>query len=172
MLMLILLLWSVVLGWGLAQATKPSSTPLATGQSPTTLLANIDTVDPVPARYQLGQRLYLENCSTCHVAVPPAVLPSETWRLLLQDPQHYGTQLTPLIDPPRLLVWEYLLNYSRPLLEGEETPFRLSNSRYFKALHPLVDLPQPARLGTCISCHPGAPEFNYRRLAPESAEAS
>jgi hypothetical protein len=154
-LFLLLLLWSLTLGWGIAQATEPTR----------------GTVDRVEPRYELGQELYLENCATCHVGVPPGVMPTETWRQILQDPQHYGIQLPLLVDPPRLLVWDYLRQYSRPEAEGEQIPFRVENSRYFKALHPRVELPQSIRLGSCISCHPGAEQFNFRSLTPEWEDA-
>ncbi|NJL39697.1 MAG: diheme cytochrome C [Leptolyngbyaceae cyanobacterium RM2_2_4] len=154
-LFLMLLLWSLILGWGLAQATE--STP--------------GTVDAIAPRYELGQELYLENCATCHIGVPPGIMPTETWRQILQDPEHYGVQLPLLVDPPRLLVWDYLRQYSRPEAEGEQIPFRIENSRYFKALHPRVELPQSVRLGTCISCHPAAEQFNFRSLSPEWEDA-
>jgi Dihaem cytochrome c len=154
-LLLLLLFWSVVLGLGLAQATEPA----------------IGTVDPVPARYQLGQDVYLENCATCHIAIPPAVLPDETWRQILQDAQHYGQVIPPLVDPERFLVWDYLRTFSRPLAEEEATPYRITDSRYFKALHPRVELPQPTQLSSCIACHPGAEQFNFRSLSPEWQDA-
>lgn len=150
-LLALVLLWSVVLGWGLARAAD----------------VPVGTVDVIPVNQQLGQQLYLENCATCHIGIPPAVLPDETWRQLIQDPQHYGQTITPLVDPSRLLVWTYLRDYSRSIEDNEPVPYRVSDSRYFKALHPKVNLPQPARLGTCISCHPGVGQYDFRSLTPQ-----
>jgi hypothetical protein len=154
-LLLLILLWSIILGLGLAQATEPSAVQ--------------GTVDPISSRYELGQMLYLENCATCHIGIPPAVLPDETWRQLLQnqDGQHYGQRITPLIDPPRQFVWDYLRTFSRPPQADEEIPFRINDSRYFRALHPRVELPQPVSLGSCVTCHPAAAQFNFRRLTAE-----
>lgn len=160
LLFVLLLLWSAIVGWGLASLTNAQ----LSSQSATDATAQ---VEPVPQRYQLGQQLYLENCATCHLAVPPEVLPTQTWQRLLQDSQHYGTKIKPLVDPPRLLVWNYLRTFSRPLNKDEEIPFRTQDSRFFKALHPKVKLPNPANLSSCISCHPSANEFNFRRLTPE-----
>ncbi|MBE9035075.1 cytochrome C [aff. Roholtiella sp. LEGE 12411] len=157
-LLLVVLVWSLAMGWLLSSATSAiSATPTS----------EIGTVDIVPAQYQLGQQLYVENCSTCHIALPPAVLPSQTWKNLLQDSQHYGAQLQPLVDPPRVLVWKYLSTFSRTQLKEEETPYRVNNSRYFKALHPKVKLPRPVQIGSCVSCHPSASEFNFRRIKEE-----
>lgn len=144
------------MGWGLALVTNAQTAP-----------DGIGTVDPVPQRYQLGQQLYLENCSSCHIAISPAVLPTQTWKQILLDSQHYGVQLKPLVDPPRVLVWNYLQNFSRSLAKGEETPYHVADSRYFKALHPNVKLPRPVKISSCVSCHPGANNYNFRRLSPE-----
>jgi Dihaem cytochrome c len=157
-LMVIILAWSLAMGWLLA---------LATNVQAATNTSEIGTVDIVPAQYQLGQQLYLENCSNCHIALPPAVFPTETWKNLLQDSQHYGVQLKPLVDPPRILVWKYLLTFSRSHLKEEPTPYRFKDSRYFKALHPKVQLPRPLQVGSCVSCHPSATDFNFRNLSPE-----
>ncbi|MBD2605786.1 cytochrome C [Scytonema hofmannii FACHB-248] len=157
-LMVIILAWSLAMGWLLA---------LATNVQAATNTSEIGTVDIVPAQYQLGQQLYLENCSNCHIALPPAVFPTETWKNLLQDSQHYGVQLKPLVDPPRILVWRYLLTFSRSHLKEEPTPYRFKDSRYFKALHPKVQLPRPLQVGSCVSCHPSATDFNFRSLSPE-----
>ncbi|MBO3460900.1 cytochrome C [Aetokthonos hydrillicola Thurmond2011] len=157
-LFLVILAWSLAMGWLLAltnnvQAAAPSN--------------EIGTVDVVPAQYKLGQDLYLENCSSCHIALPPAVLPTQTWKNLLEDSQHYGVQLKPLIDPPRALVWRYLVNFSRTQLKEDGTPYRVNDSRYFKALHPKVKLPRPVQIGSCVSCHPSAAQFNFRSLTSE-----
>jgi hypothetical protein len=129
------------------------------------------TVDPVPPRFELGQQLYLETCATCHVAVPPAVLPHQTWIALLDDTQHYGVQIPPVLDPSRLIIWQYLEQFSRSLKEEERVPYRIRNSRYFKILHPRVEFTDTVRLSSCVQCHPSAPDFNYRRLAPEWQDA-
>ncbi len=149
------------MGWGLAIATNAQPSPKQDAAS------EIGTVDIVPSRFQLGQELYLENCATCHIALPPAVMPTQTWQRLLQDPQHYGVTLPQLVDPPRLLIWNYLRNFSRPLLKEEPTPYRVGESRYFKALHPNVKLPRPVDVSSCVSCHSSATEYNFRRLSPE-----
>jgi len=168
-LILLMVSLSLILGAGWTQAMQtPPVLPLAQA-SPGFSEASVSlgTIDPVPDRYKLGQEIYLENCATCHVGLPPQTMPSETWRRLLLDSQHYGVTLKPLVDPPRLLVWGYLQTFSRLQIEDEETPYRIGESRFFKALHPNLKLPRPLKLGSCVTCHPGAQQYNYRSLTPE-----
>lgn len=152
-------------GLGLAATVADSIAPARLAQ--VSEGGDIGTVDRIPERYQLGQQLYLENCATCHIALPPQVLPMETWRRLLQDSEHYGQTLKLLVDPPRLLVWNYLQTFSRPQAKEEEIPYRVANSRFFKALHPRVKLSQPANIASCVTCHPGASQYNFRKLTAE-----
>lgn len=67
-LFLLILLWSLAMGWGLALVTNAQPTAQISASDA------IGTVDPVGSNYQLGQELYLENCASCHIALPPAVL--------------------------------------------------------------------------------------------------
>ena len=165
----LVLLWSACMGWMLARSADVSlaASPLnQVSQVPATSLNG--TVDPIPQKYQLGAELYLKNCATCHIGLPPEVLPSETWRRLLMEPSgHYGKQVAPIQKLQVKLIWQYLRAFSRPLREEEALPFRMERSRFFKALHPRVDLPRTIRPNTCASCHPGASNYDFRRLTPE-----
>lgn len=180
--LVLLLLWSLCLGIGLAQAVQPRSIGAIAQTSPTptgapvaspasgsgaAIPGTIGTVDIVPAQYKLGQQLYLETCAGCHIGIPPAVMPTETWRQLLQDPQHYGAILTPLTGSSLVVVWDYLRQYSRPQSAEEEVPYRLYQSNIFKSLHPRVKLPSRTNLTSCVSCHPGVGKYDFRSLSAE-----
>jgi hypothetical protein len=156
----------------IAQETAtPGSEPSTVPEAPTTpnpeVATNIGTVDVIPKRYQLGQEIYLQTCGTCHFALPPAVMPSETWRQLLQDTEHYGTELRPLDKVNLRVIWEYIRFTSRPLPLEDEVPYRIYQSQYFKILHPKVKLPSRPGMNTCISCHPGAGKYDFRTLSSE-----
>lgn len=168
LLLLLLLLWSVILGVGLAQARMPDPSQTI-AQVPIAQVTPdpAGLVDPVAAEHQLGQELYLENCATCHVGLPPATMPTESWREILTKPYHYGAEITPLTQPSLQIEWNYVSFYSRPLREDEAVPFRLRSSRYFKVLHPKVDFSETVTVRSCVTCHPAAAQFNYRSLTPE-----
>lgn len=127
----------------------------------------LGTVDTVTPEYELGHKLYLENCATCHIGIPPAVLPTQSWFKILRNPQHYSTQLEPLIRPANVLVANYLRQYSRSAIGNELIPLRLRDSRFFKALHPKVEFKQPIDAGSCISCHSQASNFNFRTFSEQ-----
>jgi mono/diheme cytochrome c family protein len=169
--LLLPLFCSGLLGWGLAQLALSQILPAQPPPSGPSFTPT-ETVDVVPERYQLGQQLYLENCAGCHVGLPPAVLPSQTWAGLLQEPQHYGATIKPLVEPQLKIAWKYVSTYSRPIDKNEPVPYQVRKSRYFKALHPKVNFTTPPSVNSCITCHPAAAQFNYRRLSPEWENAS
>jgi Dihaem cytochrome c len=165
LILLLVLMWCACLGIGLAQAIEPPGKLLPVNR-PETAAVEVGTVDVIPDRYKPGHELYLQNCATCHIGIPPAVLPSETWKDLLQDEQHYGATLKPIVGLNRTLLWNYLKTFSRLRSpEEERTPYRVADSRYFRALHPAVNLPRKFSLESCVTCHPGAGQFNFRQLS-------
>jgi hypothetical protein len=151
LIFLFILSWSLVFGWGAATAINPDLSKMT------------KSVDKATGNYKVGEEMYLENCSSCHIPLPPAVLPRETWKTILENPyDHYGTKINGLVRFTQVLIWEYLSNYSRQLLANEVKPDYIAQSRYFFALHPQVKLPNPVTHHTCIECHPQASDFNYR----------
>jgi Dihaem cytochrome c len=167
-LLAVVVLCSLGLGWGLAQVAHAQiASPAAQPAAMPVPVNPTDTVDRVAPNYRLGQQFYLEHCATCHVGLPPAVMPSQTWADLLPDAQHYGVTLQPLVQPTLEIVWKYASTYSRPISKDERTPYRLAQSRYFKALHPKVEFTGAIGVGSCAACHPAAAQFNYRSLTAD-----
>jgi hypothetical protein len=129
------------------------------------LARTLPTVDPVPERFALGQQLYLEACARCHPGLPPEVLPTQAWQILLREPDHFGVTLPPLDAASRTTIGNYLKAFSQPAEEKESKSLLVARSRSFRALHPRVSFREPVHATTCVSCHPGAPRFDYRSLA-------
>ncbi len=163
-LALLLILWSSFAGWGLTQTQNAAAQDLLAQ-------AEVGTVDVIPQSLQLPQEVYLQQCSTCHVGLPAETFPSQTWAQLLVDQEHYGLILPKLVNPERALIWQYLQAFSRPQPEEAQTPYRLRQSKSFKILHPRVEFPEPVNVETCVSCHPAAPEFNFRQLTAQWDDA-
>jgi len=171
-LTLLLILFTVLMGIGLAQAIEPKS--MLKLSQPVTQPATQPLIqpDPVSDRDKAGQTLYLENCATCHLGIPPAVMPTQTWQALLQDPQHYGINIELPQGTDRRLIWNYIKNASRPIADtSDRVPYRIGDSRYFRALHPKIKFAEKPTLTTCITCHPSAQGFNFRTLTPEAEKS-
>jgi cytochrome c553 len=166
--------WVVVLilcsFWGTLLAQGQVPVPAQTSSSANTSL--VGTVDAVPPTLQFAQETYLERCATCHIGIPPAVLPTVSWKEILEeDSNHYGAPWAPLQNPELGLIWRYTRTFSGPLNEDETVPYRIERSRYFKILHPRVKFSEPVNLGTCVSCHPSAAQFNFRKLSSQWQDA-
>ena len=127
--------------------------------------APVTTTDRVPAQFQNGESLYRQTCGQCHFAIPPAVFPTQTWSQLSRDSSHYGVTVEPLLNPQLKWMRRYLQFSSRPLKPQERTPYRFSQSRYFRLLHPQVELPNPITFDSCKTCHAKATEFSFREFS-------
>ncbi|MGK7882573.1 MAG: cytochrome [Crocosphaera sp.] len=160
---LAILLWCLSVGWGFTQAlaAKPSHI-LAQSRSLPPLNPNRPTVEA-------GKELYVSTCGTCHIPVPAEVLPTETWQELLENPQkHYGTSVPNMIRLTQVLIWDYLKTNSRPILQRDApVPYYIEQSQYFTILHPRVEFTEPITTESCVLCHTGIKDFNYRTLTAE-----
>ncbi|NEP16161.1 MAG: cytochrome C [Leptolyngbya sp. SIO4C1] len=145
-----------------AFAAAVSLALIGVGLSQALAASDIGTVDPVAPAYQVGQALYLERCTSCHIGVPPEVLPRETWQILLNETDHYSTVIDLLPRFDSQLIANYLHTYSRPHSTSALLPFHVRDSAYFQALHPAVEFSRPPTLRTCASCHAQAEAFNFR----------
>jgi hypothetical protein len=167
-------MWAVILilcsfgGTLLAQGQVSITAPAVAQTSRPASPSPVGTVDVVPPGLKFAQELYLERCATCHIGLPPAVLPAESWKgILEEDSNHYGAPWTPLQNPELGLIWRYVRAFSGPLSADETVPYRVERSRYFKILHPRVKFAEPVNPGTCVSCHPSAAQFNFRKLSAQ-----
>ncbi|MGY6529768.1 MAG: diheme cytochrome c family protein [Cyanobacterium sp.] len=146
--------WSIIMG---SLTSKVMANPIGT-----------KSVDKVAERHRVGKEIYLENCSTCHIAIPPEVLPSDTWKTILENPlNHYGVRLEGVIRFNQVLMWQYLSTHSRPISVNETEPRFIAQSRYFFALHPGVEVPSPVTHTSCVECHSRASDFDFRTLNEE-----
>ncbi len=153
-LLLLCLSLSLSLGWGMAKALD--------SPNPNSMIQIAQEIDAGA----IGKTKYLEKCASCHLPIPAEVLPTETWQQILKKTkQHYGTSIPQMDRLSTALVWNYLRSFSRSLLPNEALPSLVEDSRYFKALHPQVQLPKPTTSQTCLVCHPNGAQLDYRTVA-------
>lgn len=98
-----------------------------------------------------------KECSDCHIAYPPAFLPSNTWRAIMENlPNHFGEDAS-LDAATRARIETYLVQNSPR--GGAASPLRISEQRWFTGEH-RGDIARWSR-GTatswskCEACHRG-----------------
>lgn len=111
---------------------------------------------------------YAQECAACHVAYPPGMLPSASWRRLLNDlPRHYGTDAS--LDPAtvkELATW--LSANAGTYKRVRETPpeDRITKSAWFIRKHdevPAAVWQRPAvkSAANCTACHTQAAQGDF-----------
>jgi cytochrome c553 len=111
---------------------------------------------------------YAQECAACHVAYPPGMLPSASWRRLLNDlPRHYGTDAS--LDPAtvnELVTW--LSANAGTYKRVRETPpeDRITNSAWFLRKHDDVPgtvwrRPAVKSAANCTACHAQAAQGDF-----------
>lgn len=105
-------------------------------------------------------RAYTQECSSCHVAYPPGLLPAQSWGRIMQNlGHHYGTDAS--IDPAtvhQLSVW--LQDNAGTYKRVTEAPpqDRITRSAWFERKHRRIDpavwkLASVKSAANCQACH-------------------
>ncbi|MEK6662369.1 MAG: diheme cytochrome c [Pseudomonadota bacterium] len=127
-----------------------------------------------------GEHLYSANnpkwkteCSACHLAYPPQLLPAESWRAMMtQLDKHFGADAS--LDAKTAAEISAFLQANAGRNKREATgksPLRITETRWFKQEHDEV----PARVwssaavkqpSNCAACHTQAErgDFSERSL--------
>jgi cytochrome c2 len=121
---------------------------------------------------------YIQECSACHMAYPPGLLPARSWEKLLSNlGDHFGENAELGADAVQSIK-AYLAknaadkvanslsrNFARSI--GAATPLRISEVPYFKREHREVssrmveDNPQVKSFSRCEVCHTRAPQGSF-----------
>lgn len=115
---------------------------------------------------------YKQECSACHLAYPPGLLPAQSWRRLMSGlPRHFGTDAS--LDATSVKqISDWLVKHAAPSAEGARTAppdERISRSAWFIRQHDEVPsrtwkLPAVKSAANCAACHTRAEQgdFNER----------
>lgn len=116
---------------------------------------------------------YQEECSACHVAYPPGLLPAAAWQRVVKGlPRHYGTDAS--LDPAtvkELSAW-LSANAGSTRRAGAMPPEdRITRTAWFIRKHDEVTaatwkLPAVKSAANCTACHTRADQgdFNERDI--------
>lgn len=120
---------------------------------------------------------YTDNCSACHFAYQPGLLPSDSWRKILEDSDdHFGEALDLDAESKEELKTFLTSNAANTsssklsqkimrCLEGQ-TPLRITDIPYIRKEHHeigrnVVNRPSVGSLSNCIACHRSADRGIY-----------
>jgi len=109
-----------------------------------------------------------QECSSCHIAYPPGLLPAESWRRVMAGlDKHFGTDasLTPAESKE---VGDFLVRHATNRWSGAATPLRITETTGFKREHRGDEIPAGAftrasvkSAANCQACHSGAAKGDF-----------
>ena len=108
---------------------------------------------------------YRQECSACHVAYPPGLLPPASWqRLMANLPRHFGTDASVDAGQAREIEGWLLANASRRPAEPPQD--RITRSTWFVRKHDEVPTAAWQRAAVrspsnCAACHAQADQGNF-----------
>ncbi len=118
------------------------------------------------------------ECSACHIAYPPMLLPERSWRKLMADlDKHFGVNAG-LDDANAKEITGFLVSQSADHAQGRRaqgiarsiapaaTPLRITETAFFKREHNEVRAevwkrPKIKSAANCGACHTGAEQGDF-----------
>lgn len=101
------------------------------------------------------------ECSTCHMAYPPGLLPAASWKKLMTDlGQHFGTDAS-LDEASTREITDFLVAHPSNRWSAKTAPLRITKSQWFIEKHSEIKPATFARTSiksaaNCNACHQGA----------------
>jgi hypothetical protein len=111
---------------------------------------------------------YQTECSACHVAYPPGLLPAASWQRVMQNlPQHYGTDAS--LEPAQVAALTTWLQAHAGTSRRAAMPppeDSITRSAWFIRKHdevPAATWQRPAikSAANCGACHPKADQGDF-----------
>ena len=106
---------------------------------------------------------YKNECASCHMAYPPAMLSKSSWQRIMGNlDKHYGTDASLDAATERQIgVWLQSLGGTYKRVEASSPADRLTTTQWFEKKHRKIDKAVWARKSVngkaqCQACHQGA----------------
>ena len=108
---------------------------------------------------------YRQECSACHVAYPPGLLPRTSWQRLMSNlPHHFGTDAS--LDEQAVKTLSTWLEANASRRAAEPAQDRITRGSWFLREHREVPAdawlrPAVRSASNCAACHVEAAKGNY-----------
>ena len=116
---------------------------------------------------------FQQECSSCHIAYAPGLLPAESWRKMMAGlDKHFGSDAS-LDAGDNKEITAFLVNNASNRWSAPTTPLRISESNWFKRKHDDHEInpavwknPKVKSPANCAACHPQAErgDFSERNI--------
>ena len=122
--------------------------------------------------FAVNDPAYKQECGSCHVPYPPALLAAPSWRAVMGGlDKHFGTDAS-LDAAPRAAILAFLEKNAgaRDTSAGGKPLLRISDTAWFRKEHDrhvpaaTIRLPEVKSIGNCGACHAGAERGSYAEL--------
>ena len=106
------------------------------------------------------------ECSSCHLAYPPGLLPAASWKKVMSGlNQHFGTDAS-LSSQDTQEITAFLEKNASNRWSANSAPLRITDSQWFKSKHREMGAAIWQRVaikspGNCSACHSGAGKGDF-----------
>ncbi len=111
---------------------------------------------------------FQQECSACHIAYAPGLLPAESWRKVMAGlDKHFGTDAS-LDSQDNKEITAFLMGNASNRWSASTSPLRISESAWFKRKHDSHEIdpaawknPKVKSPANCGACHPRAEHGDF-----------
>jgi len=112
--------------------------------------------------------LFQQECSTCHIAYAPGLLPAESWRKVMNGlDKHFGSDAS-LSEQDNKEITAFLVKNASNRWTAPTSPLRIGDAEWFKRKHDEHEInpaiwkkPQVKSPANCAACHLQADRNDY-----------
>ena len=135
---------------------------------PLVALADDDENEGAPLKPAQINAKWQQECSSCHIAYPPSLLPAQSWRKLMAGlDKHFGADAS-LTPAETQEITDFLVKFASNRWSGAATPPRITETTGFKRKHSGDEIPagvwkRPSvkSPSNCQACHTGADKGDF-----------
>lgn len=111
---------------------------------------------------------FQQECSNCHIAYAPGLLPAESWRKIMAGlDKHFGSDAS-LTDQENREITAFLVSNSSNRWSAPAAPLRITETDWFKRKHDSHEIspavwknPKVKSPANCAACHTGAEKGDF-----------
>jgi Dihaem cytochrome c len=126
-----------------------------------------------PVQPAQASAMWQKECSACHMAFQPSLLPAESWRKVMAGLDKHFEVDASLSAQDAGEITAFLVAHASNRWRAKTAPLRITESGWFKAKHDAREIApavwkRPAVKGpsNCVACHGGAEkgEFDEKKV--------